>query len=136
MSRNWFIGIGAALLSLAALVGVGVTAYELGQDDTEHIVVSGTETAGRVIVEHDGWRHGGPGFLIIPLLIIGAIFLLASRRRHGWCGPGYRGPGPWYDGRHDDLYDGRHESRYDWERVRQPERPSDAPPPAPPAAAP
>src|SRR3990170_8013710 len=90
MSRNWLIGLGIGLLATAALVTVGVTAYELGERETEHVIVNGTETAaGRVIVEHDGWR-GGPGFLILPLLILGAVFLLSSRRRHGWGGPRYR----------------------------------------------
>ena len=117
MSRNWLIGLGIGLLATAALVTVGVTAYELGERETEHVIVSGTETAaGRVIVEHDGWR-GGPGFLILPLLILGAVFLLSSRRRHGWCGPGYR----------DERF---RSERYDWER--RPDRPGDAPPPASP----
>lgn len=127
MSRNWLIGLGIGLLATAALVTVGVTAYELGERETEHVIVSGTETAaGRVIVEHDGWR-GGPGFLILPLLILGAVFLLSSRRRHGWCGPGYRDE--WYrDGR--DRDDASRSERYEWER--RPDRPGDAPPPATP----
>lgn len=133
MSRNWLIGVGVGLLATAALVTVGVTAYELGQDRTEHVIVSGTESAGRVIVEHDGWRHGGPGFLVFPLLILGAVFLLSSRRRAGWCGPGYR-RGPWGPGWHDDDQryrderdpDARYRSeRDDWER--RPDRPVESP---------
>ena len=137
MSRNWLIGVGVGLLATAALVTVGVAAYELGERETEHVIVSGSETAaGRLIVEHDGWRHGGPGFLILPLLILGAVFLLSSRRRHGWCGPGYRG-GPWGPGRWDaaderyrDERDPERRSRSEpYDRERGPERPVDAPPP-------
>ena len=151
MSRNWLIGVGLGLLATAALVTVGVTAYELGERETEQVVVTGTEsTGGRIIVDNDGWRHGpGLGFLVLPLLIVGAVFLLSSRRRHGWCGPGYRrgpwGPGPWGSGPwHDDDPRYRDErdrderyrtERYEWER--RPERPVDAPttssgPPTPP----
>ena len=116
MSRNWLIGVGVGLLATAALVTVGVTAYELGERETEQVIVTGTESVGgRIIVDNDGWRHGpGPGFLILPLVIVGAILLLSSRRRHGWCGPGYR-RGPWDDQRFRD----------DWER--RPDRPVDAP---------
>ena len=112
MSRNWLIGVGVGLVATAALVTVGVTAYELGERETEQVVVTGTESVGgRIIVDHDGWRHGpGPGFLILPLLIVGGIFLLSSRRRRGWCGPGYRsgpwGPGPRRD-HHDRYWDER-----------------------------
>jgi hypothetical protein len=129
MSRNWLIGVGVGLLATAALVTVGVTAYELGERETEQIVVTGTESVGgRIIVDNDGWRHGpGPGFLILPLVIVGAIFLLSSRRRHGWCGPGYR-RGPWDDQRYRDERD--RDERYrserdDWER--RPDRPVEAP---------
>jgi len=41
----------------------------------------------------------GPGHLVVPLLIIGLIVLVASRRQGRWCGPGpgwNRGP----DGRY------------------------------------
>jgi hypothetical protein len=130
MSRNWLIGVGVGLLATAALVTVGVTAYELGERETEQVIVTGTETsAGRIIVENDGWRHGpGPGFLIVPLLIVGAIFLLSGRRRHGWCGgPGYRASGPWHDPDYRYRDERDRTERYDWERT--PERPVDAPPP-------
>jgi hypothetical protein len=133
MSRNWLIGVGVGLLATAALVTVGVTAYELGERETEQVIVTGTETsAGRIIVDNDAWRHGpGPGFLVVPLLIVGAIFLLSGRRRHGWCGPGYRANGPWHDPDHRYRDERDRSERYDWERTS--ERPVDAPPPpAPP----
>lgn len=89
MDRKWLIGIGVGLLAAATLVAVGAGAYELGQRDTDQVLVTGTETTGgRIIVDQDGWDRGGPGRLVFPLLIIGVIVLLASRRRRGWCGPG------------------------------------------------
>lgn len=89
MSRKWLIGLGAGLLAMAVLLTVGVTAYQLGEDRSERVLVTGSETLnGRVLVDHDGWHRGGPGFLILPLLILGAVLLLTSRRRHGWYGPG------------------------------------------------
>lgn len=93
MDRKWMIGIGAGLLSAAALVAVGAGAYELGQRDDRQVVVSGVESVGgRVIVDHDGWGRG-PFPLVFPLLIAGIIFLVISnRRRQSWSGPGY-GPG-------------------------------------------
>jgi hypothetical protein len=87
MDRKWFIGIGVGLIATATLVAVGAGAYEMGQRSTDRVLVAATETAGgRIVVDH-GWGRGGPGHLVVPLLIVGAILLFASRRRR-WCGPG------------------------------------------------
>jgi hypothetical protein len=35
---------------------------------------------------NDGWHGPGPGFVLIPLIVIGLILLFATRRG-GWHGP-------------------------------------------------
>ena len=88
MDRKWLLGIGVGLVAVASLLAVGAGAYELGQRDDDRVLVTSSESIdGRIIVDNDGWRHG-PGGLVFPLLIAGVIFLIVSRRRRGWCGPG------------------------------------------------
>jgi len=110
--KRVLIGIGAALLTVGALAGVGRAAYEAGRDDARNDtvlqVVDGTIDSpsngwgfdGRY--EDGDWRgnHGGP-FLVFPLLVIGGIGLVVAGRRRRMraseCGPYYRGgfaPGP------------------------------------------
>jgi hypothetical protein len=103
MNNKVLAGIAAGLLTLAALVTVGVVAYNAGERSDRTVQVVGEvattgETATRTVVLpdgywHGGWRGPGFGFLIFPLVVIGLVLLFASRRG-GWRGP------RWYD---DDL---------------------------------
>jgi hypothetical protein len=97
MNNKVLAGIAAGLLSIAALVTVGVVAYNAGErsDRTVQVVgevVSNGEGATRTVVVpggygHGGWHGPGFGFLIFPLIGIGLILFVASRRG-GWRGPG------------------------------------------------
>jgi hypothetical protein len=103
MNNKVLAGIAAGLLTLAALVTVGVVAYNAGErsDRTVRVVgevaTAGEATTRTVVLPdgywHGGWRGPGFGFLIFPLIVIGLVLLFASRRG-GWRGRG------WYD---DDL---------------------------------
>jgi hypothetical protein len=100
MNNKVLAGIAAGLLTIAALVTVGVVAYNAGErsDRTVEVVgevVSNGEGTTRTVVIpdgywHDGWRGPGFGFLIFPLIIIGLVLLFASRRG-GWRGPRWYG---------------------------------------------
>lgn len=118
MNRKWLFGIGAGVLVAAALILVGAGAYRAGERRANDVEVlrDGGETVRTVIV--DDWHRGGgffPGFFLFPLIIIGIVLLVASRRR-AWCGPRPYGYGP-------------HESLDDWHRRAH----GDVPPPAPPS---
>ncbi|MFV0307793.1 MAG: hypothetical protein ACK5OX_08620 [Desertimonas sp.] len=88
-NRIW-AGIAAGILTTAALAAVGLGAYRAGQrDDTTIEVVRGSVDEGgarTVVVDgmwRDGWHgthRGGPGFVLVALLVIGVIALVASRR--------------------------------------------------------
>jgi hypothetical protein len=98
MNRKWLAGIAAGLLVTAALVAVGVGAYRAGERNAEdgevvgELVRSGESTARTVIID-DGWHRGPgffPGFVVFPLIVIGIVLLVASRRNgRGWSGRGY-----------------------------------------------
>ncbi len=100
--RAVLAGIGAGLVTVALLAGVGRAAYEAGRDDRVVITNDGGEptTADRVVVV-DRDRHGpGPGFVLVPLVVIGGFgLLMATRHRghHHHHGHGGWGPGgaPW-----------------------------------------
>ena len=108
MKRNWMIGAAVSLLVAASLLAVGIGAYRAGQrhGGTVEVLTTG-ESAGRtLVVPVETWRggwHGGPGFLLFPLIVIGLILLFSSRRRGGWsagCGAG-RGRGWSTDDEHE-----------------------------------
>lgn len=97
MRRPWLTGIVAGVMTTVVLAMVGIGGYRLGERNgrTIEVVTSGElgTSEGRVIVA-DGWGHGwhgGPGFgfgfLFLPLLVIGIIWLVGSRRHGGWCPP-------------------------------------------------
>jgi hypothetical protein len=98
MNNKVLAGIAAGLLAIAALVTVGVVAYNAGERSDRTVQVVGEvatsgDTATRTVVLPDGYWHGGwrgPGFgfgfLIFPLIVIGLVLLFASRRG-GWRGP-------------------------------------------------
>ncbi len=98
-NKIW-VGIAAGLLTTAVLAMVGIGAYRAGQrsDQTIEVVgqVAGEGDVARTVVV-DGWRNGwhgpGPGFFLIPIVIIGLVLLFAGRRgggpRSGWYGPSW-----------------------------------------------
>lgn len=100
MNRKWLAGIGAGVLVTAALILVGAGAYRAGErnsDDVQvvgEVVREGGSAARTIVIDGDGWhRWNGffPGFFVFPLIVIGIVLLVASRRR-AWCGPrGYYG---------------------------------------------
>ncbi|MGI9052967.1 MAG: hypothetical protein ACR2HQ_10005 [Ilumatobacteraceae bacterium] len=95
MNRTWMVRIGVSLLVAASLVAVAGVAYRVGdRDDVGRVareVVVGEDGARTVIVS-DGWRDGwhGPGFgfLFFPLVVVGVILLVRSRRDRWGSWPG------------------------------------------------
>ena len=116
MNRKWLLGIGTGVLVTAALILVGAGAYRAGERNSNDVAVirEGGETVRTVIV--DDWHRGAgffPGFFVFPLIIIGIVLLVASRRQ-AWYGPRY-GPNGSLD---------------EWHRRAHGETPA-PPPPAP-----
>jgi hypothetical protein len=95
--------IGAVLVSILALVGIGVAVYNAGVDQgvAEGLRRSGQSTeVVRVIGPRFGHGYGyGFGFfpfglILFPLLIIGIVLLVRGAFWRGrWGGPGWGGPG-------------------------------------------
>lgn len=95
MNRRIWTGVVAGVLGAVVLLTVGVGAYRAGQrDDAVTWVVTEDESGEVVRVVNDHGFRPGPGFILIPLLVILLIaWLVWSRGRgHGWHGHGY-GPG-------------------------------------------
>jgi hypothetical protein len=95
MNRKWLAGIGAGVLVATALIIVGVGAYRAGERNATDVevareVIRDGESATRaIIVDGGGWYRGPgffPGFFIFPLIVIGIVLLVASRRG-AWYGP-------------------------------------------------
>ncbi len=94
------------LLAVLLSVGIGVAAYNAGEDQgrqnaTEQIQsaqANGQEVQVVHVVGEDG--HGFfPGFFLFPFFLIGMFFLIGAIFRAGrWGGKGHgHGPGPWND---------------------------------------
>ena len=121
MNRKLLIGIGVGVLMAAALLAVAVGAYRAGERNARDIEVAGEVISGdggsvtRAIVVDDWHRGAGffPGFLVFPLIVVGIVLLVSSRRR-AWYGP------PRYYGAELD----------DWHRRAH----GDTSPPAPPTS--
>jgi hypothetical protein len=97
MNKKVMAGIAAGLLTVAALLTVGVVAYNAGERSDRtvevvgEVVANGEGTQRTVLVPadghwHGGWHGPGFGFLIFPLIVIGLVLFFASRRG-GWRGP-------------------------------------------------
>jgi hypothetical protein len=97
MNNKVLAGIAAGLLTVAALVTVGVVAYNAGERSDRAVVTEvvsdGEGTARTVLVPADRYWHGGwrgpgfgIGFLVVPLVVTGLVLLIASRRG-SWRGP-------------------------------------------------
>jgi hypothetical protein len=98
--------VGAAILAILAVIGIGVVAYNAGVDQgiSRELAQSGDTDQVVRVVGH-GWGYGyGRGFgfpfglILFPLFVIGIVLLVRGafgRGRWGgprWWGPGY-GPG-------------------------------------------
>ena len=112
--KKVLIGIGAALLTMSVVGGVGRAAYVAGRDDARKVKVvhvDGTSTPadsdavsdngyGPHFGYYDGDRghHGGP-FMVLPLILVGGgLIAVGLRRRNGGCNAGPRGPHGWGPG--------------------------------------
>ena len=98
--------VGAAILALLAVIGIGVAAYSAGVDEGISRQVAQSGDADQVVrVVGHGWGYG-PGFgfpfglILFPLFVIGIVLLVRgafARGRWGgpprWWGPGGWGPG-------------------------------------------
>ena len=94
------------LLAVLLSVGIGVAAYNAGEDQgqqnaTEQIQSAQANGQEVQVVHVVGDEHRGffPGFFLFPLFLIGAFFLIGGimrgAGRWGRGGPGGYGPGPW-----------------------------------------
>jgi hypothetical protein len=111
--------VGAVILAVLAVVGIGVAAYNAGFDEGISRELAQSGDADRVVrAAGHGWGYGygyGRGFgfpfglILFPLFVIGVVLLVRgafARGRWGgpprWWGPGgpggpggYGPPGPW-----------------------------------------
>jgi hypothetical protein len=106
--------VGAAILAVLAVIGIGVAAFNAGIDEGVSRQLASSGDTGQVVrVVGHGWGYGyGRGFgfpfglILFPLFIIGIVLLVRGafwRGRWGgprWWGPDYGpgggyGPGPW-----------------------------------------
>jgi hypothetical protein len=100
--------IGAVILAVLAVVGIGVVAFNAGVDEgvsRELTQSGGTDQAVRVVGGHGhGWGYGrGFGFpfglILFPLFVIGIVLLVRGAFWRGrWGGPRWGGPGGWGPG--------------------------------------
>jgi hypothetical protein len=100
--------VGAAILALLAVIGIGVAAYSAGIDEGVSREVAQSGTADQVVrVVGPGWGYGyGRGFgfpfglILFPLFLIGIVLLVRGAFARGrWGGPPrWRGPGGWGPG--------------------------------------
>ena len=99
--------VGAAILAVLAVVGIGFAAYNAGFDEgiSRELARTGDPDVVRVVGHPYGWGYGrGFGFpfglILFPLFVIGLVLLVRgafARGRWGgpprWWGPGGYGPG-------------------------------------------
>ena len=100
--------IGAVILAVLAVVGIGVAAFNAGVDEgisRELAQGGGTDQVVRVVGGHGyGWGYGrGFGFpfglILFPLFVIGIVLLVRGAFWRGrWGGPRWGGPGGWGPG--------------------------------------
>jgi hypothetical protein len=99
--------VGAAILAILAVVGIGVAAYSAGVDEgiSRELAQSGDGDRVVRVVGH-GWGYGyGRGFgfpfglILFPLFVIGLVLLVRGAFWRGrWGGPRWGGPGGWGPG--------------------------------------
>ena len=80
MNKKVMAGVAAGLLTVAALLTVGIVAYNAGERNDRNVevvgeVVANSEGTARTVLVpvdgywHGGWRGPGFGFLIFPLIV-------------------------------------------------------------------
>jgi hypothetical protein len=99
--------VGAAILAVLAVIGIGVVAFNAGIDEGVSRQLASSGDTGQVVrVVGHGWGYGyGRGFgfpfglILFPLLIIGIVLLVRGAFWRGrWGGPRWGGPGGWGPG--------------------------------------
>jgi hypothetical protein len=99
--------VGAAILAVLAVIGIGVAAFNAGIDEgVSRQLASSGETGQVVRVVGHGWGYGyGRGFgfpfglILFPLFVIGIVLLIRGAFWRGrWGGPRWGGPGGWGPG--------------------------------------
>jgi hypothetical protein len=100
--------VGAVILAVLAVVGIGVVAFNAGVDEgiSRELARSGdNDQVVRVVGGHGyGWGYGrGFGFpfglILFPLFVIGIVLLVRGAFWRGrWGGPRWGGPGGWGPG--------------------------------------
>jgi len=98
--------VGAAILAVLAVIGIGVAAFNAGLDEgiSRELARSGDTEVVRVVGH--GWGYGyGRGFgfpfglILFPLFVIGIVLLVRGAFWRGrWGGPRWGGPGGWGPG--------------------------------------
>jgi hypothetical protein len=99
--------VGAVILAIVAMIGIGVAAFNVGvhQGVTHELAQSGSaDQVVRVVGPGYGWYGYGRGFgfpfglILFPLFIIGIVLLVRGAFARGrWGGPRW-GPGGWGPG--------------------------------------
>jgi hypothetical protein len=98
--------VGAVILAIVAMVGIGVAAFNAGIDEGVSRQLASSGDTGQVVrVVGHGWGYGyGRGFgfpfglILFPLFIIGIVLLVRGAFARGrWGGPRW-GPGGWGPG--------------------------------------
>jgi hypothetical protein len=140
--------VGAAILAILAVIGIGVAAFNAGVDEgISRELAQGGDADQVVRVVGHGWGYGyGRGFgfpfglILFPLFVVGIVLLIRGafwRGRWGgprWGGPGGYGPGgPWGPGGYGPpgpwggpaAFDEYHRRLHD--QPRAPTGPGDAP---------
>ena len=104
-------GLGAAILVILLLVGVGIGAYNVGLDEGIQQAGNGVE-----VVRYVGHHGFGffPFFLFFPLFFL-ALFAFkgAMWRRHGDHGHGPGGHGPGGHGRWEQGFEDWHRKQHE-----------------------
>ena len=99
--------VGAVILAIVAVVGIGIAAFNAGVDEgiSRELAQGGTgDKVVRVVGPGYGWGYGrGFGFpfglILFPLFIIGIVLLVRGAFARGrWGGPRWWGPGGWGPG--------------------------------------
>jgi hypothetical protein len=100
--------VGAAILAILAVIGIGVAAYSAGVDQGVARELAQSGDGDRVVrVVGHGWGYGygrgGFGFpfglILFPLFVIGLVLLVRGAFWRGrWGGPRWGGPGGWGPG--------------------------------------
>ena len=80
------LAIGLIIFAILGGIGVGMAAYDAGVDDglAQGLVEAGSDVEVVRVLDRDR-HHGGFGFFLFPLFIIGTILLVKGLfwRRHG-----------------------------------------------------